>query len=394
MAVREQWEIKWIQWIAVQEDWTTVVSQADTVNIVWWWTVTDVWWVATINIPYWAEWYREDVPAGSATYTFLNSPATATSFLIFTDSWTLLFSWIDYTYDSTTDTVTFLSLWANEKAYIRVAHASVNGGGVWDMVKAVYDPNNVQQNVYDYNYFINTPTINTKAFFLEDLQDIQTAQEAFNFAISWDGENVPIIVYDGGIYLINHVDEAKWILCSTWFHNDQNNSYTERTQNNLTFFRSWDTITSISTGYGGTLSMYYLSTGTDYPTPYVPLYDGSPATKKYVDDSIAAIPSPEWWNIIWTLADQTDLQDALDEKAEWPASSVDGNIAVFDWVTGKLIRDSWLNIQVSNNPTGNPCEIYYDNGTIYLKPITPSNILLENDDNLITEDDKNIILEN
>lgn len=32
---------------------------------------------------------------------------------------------------------------------------------------------------------------------------------------------------------------------------------------------------------------HYLDTNTDYSTPYTPKYDGSPATKKYVDDSIA-----------------------------------------------------------------------------------------------------------
>jgi hypothetical protein len=159
MAVKEYLEIKWIQWIAVQEDWVTQVSLADTINFVWGATVTDVQWVATVNIPYWCTWYREDVPAGSATYTFVNSPATDTSFLVFTDSGTLLFLGIDYTYDSDTETITFLSLGSNEAAYIWVAHAPVMWWGIGDMLKSVYDPNNVQQNVYDYNYFINTPTI-------------------------------------------------------------------------------------------------------------------------------------------------------------------------------------------------------------------------------------------
>lgn len=159
MAVREYWEIKWIEWINVQEDWVTQVSLADTINIVWGWSVTDVWWVATINIPYWAVWYREDVTAGSQTYTFVNSPATPTSFLVFTDSWTLLFLWIDYTYDQTTETITFLSLGADEAAYIWVAHAAVNWWWIWDMVKAVYDPTNINSSAFDYNNFINTPTI-------------------------------------------------------------------------------------------------------------------------------------------------------------------------------------------------------------------------------------------
>lgn len=392
MAVREHWEIKGIQWIAVQEDWVTVVSQADTVNFVWWWTVTDVWGVATINIPQWATWYREDVPMGSATYTFVNSPATATSFLIFTDSGTLLFSWIDYTYDPDTETVTFLSLWANERAYIWVAHALVNGGNVWDMVKAVYDPNNVQQNVYDYNYFINTPTIpdaqiqsdwaqadntkvdyiknkptiNIKAFYLASTSDLTNAQAAYDWLTSG---NIPVVVHNDEEYFVASIDSSKVILCGIASDNSNGSSYTERTQDNLIFSLSGGTVTGITTGFGGNMSMYYLSPWVDYATPYTPQYDGSPATKKYVDDSVA-------------------------DMVEWPASSVDWNIVVFDGNTGKVIKDSGLNIQVSNNPSGNPCNIFYDNGTIYLQVVVPSNILLENDDNLITEDDKNIILEN
>ena len=42
-----------------------------------------------------------------------------------------------------------------------------------------------------------------------------------------------------------------------------------------------------------TLMAPYLATNKNYSTPYVPLYDGSPATKKYVDDAIANIPSSE-----------------------------------------------------------------------------------------------------
>lgn len=378
MAVREQWEIKWIQWIAVQEDWTTVVSQADTVNIVWWWTVTDVGWVATINIPEWCIWYREDVPAWAATYTFVNEPASDTSFLIFTDSGTLLFSGIDYTYDTSTHVVTFLSLWANEKAYIWVASASVQWGNVWDMVKAVYDPNNVQQNVYDYNYFINTPTVNVQAFTISSLSDLTNAQAAYDW---YKDGNAPIVMYNGAEYIVKAANASNVILCSTGFTNDVDTSYTGKTQDNLIFGLTGDNVTSISQGLGGTLSMYYLSPWVDYQMPYIPQYDGSPATKKYVDDSVsnASVDSEVYTD--------NAIADATEDMVEWPSSSVDGNIAVFDWTTWKLIRDSWLNIQVSNNPTGTQCEIYYDNGTIYLKPIvvTEDYLWLENGDAVLTE---------
>lgn len=294
MAVKEYWEIKWILWINVQEDWVTQVNTADTVNFVGWATVTDVWWVATINIPEWCIWYREDVTAGSATYTFTNSPATDTSFLVFTDSGTLMFLWIDYTYDSATETITFLSLGANEAAYVRVASASVLWWNVGDMVKAVYDPNNVQQNVYDYNYFINTPTI-------------------------W---NATLKIQKNG--------------------------------------------TDVSTFTANATSD--VTANITVPTTVAELSDAS----DYVTD--------------------TELSTTLSDYVVWPASSVDGNIAVFDWNTGKIIKDSWLNIQVTDTPSGDPCTVYYDNGTIYI--VTPSYLWLENWDAVLKEDGDKLIMEN
>lgn len=297
MTAREWWEVKWIQWIAVQENWSTVVSSADTVNIVWGWTVTDVWGVATINIPEWVEWYREDVPAWSATYTFVNEPATDTSFLIFTDSGTLLFSGIDYTYNTSTHTVTFLSLDTNEAAYIWVAHATVLWGWIWDMVKSVYDPTNINASAFDYNNFINTPTI-------------------------W-----------AGILTI----QKNWTAIDTFWANDTANKTINVT----------------------------------VPTTVAELTDAG----DYVTDS--------------------DLATELADMVEWPASSTDWNIAVFDWATGKLIKDSWLNIQVVNSqPTWLACTVFYDNWTIYLYTHQPSEILMENGNVLTTEDWNPIILEN
>lgn len=295
MAVKEHGEIKWIKWIAVQEDWVTVVSTADTINIVWWWTVTDVWWVATINIPQGVTWYREDVTAGSGSYTFINSPATDTSFLVFTDSGTLMFLWIDYTYDPDTETITFLSLGANESAYIWVAHALVNWWGIGDMVKAVYDPNNVQQNVYDYNYFINTPTI-------------------------WDAT--------------------------------------------LTIQKNWtnvDTFTANAT--------VNKAINITVPTAVTDLSDAN----NYVTN--------------------TSLATTLGDYVQWPASATDGNIALFDGATGKIIKDSWLNISITNTqPSWDACQIYYDNGTIYFY-IQTYHILLENGDDIATEWGDILVLE-
>lgn len=370
MTAREWWEVKWIQWIAVQENWSTVVSSADTVNIVWGWTVTDVWGVATINIPQWVEWHREDVPAGSASYTFVNEPATDTSFLIFTDSGTLLFSGIDYTYNTSTHTVTFLSLDTNEAAYIWVAHANVLWGNVWDMVKAVYDPNNVQRNVYDYNYFINTPVVNTRMFNLSSTSDLTTAQDIVDWYVAW---NNPIIYYNNSCYYLQRYQPGvQWVIRFirpiVWWQSLESNSTTTQSELVLLFSNPGNQIDSVyENSYTNNT---YLSPLVDYAVPYMPLYDGSPATKKYVDDSVA-------------------------DKVEWPASSVDWNIAVFDWATWKIIKDSWFNIQYTEtHPTWDNVEVYYDNGTIYLYKPPVSVILTESWNTLTTENNDPLILEN
>ena len=57
------------------------------------------------------KWYREEyTEAGDAEYTLTKHPVTASSFMVFTDSGTALFPTVDYTYDNSTDTISFLSL--------------------------------------------------------------------------------------------------------------------------------------------------------------------------------------------------------------------------------------------------------------------------------------------
>jgi hypothetical protein len=193
-------------------------------------------------------------------------------------------------------------------------------GGIGDMLKAVYDPNNVQQNVYDYNYFINTPTI-------------------------WDA---------------TLTIQRNWTTVDTFTANATTNKTVNilvpTTVAELSDASDYVTNTSLST----TLNNYV--TNTELTT----------TLNDYVTDSELA----------------TELQDYV----QWPASATDWNIAVFDWATGKLIKDSWISISVtSTQPSGDACEIYYDNGTIYFY-VKSFNILLENWNDISTEDWNNILV--
>ena len=135
-----------------------------------------------------------------------------------------------------------------------------------------------------------------------------------------------------------------------------NTDVTSLVQKTLTLALSWTTVTSVSSWNMSLTNYNVLRTGKDYWTPYTPQYNGSPATKKYVDDSISwaiyswssAPATPTEW-MLWydTTNDVLKTYDGSNWNAVWsgswdvvwPASSTDWHLAVFDWVTGKLIKD-------------------------------------------------------
>ncbi len=103
--------------------------------------------------------------------------------------------------------------------------------------------------------------------------------------------NTPIVVYDSKNYFIwrdmfnqlalvspteaytyEVVSAQQWNYWGVW-------------QYRLTFNYSWSTVTSVSAG-SDLNRFYFLDTTKNYSTPYTPQYDGSPATKKYVDDMV------------------------------------------------------------------------------------------------------------
>jgi len=127
----------------------------------------------------------------------------------------------------------------------------------------------------------------------------------------------------------------------------------------------------------------------DYVTPYIPTADYQPATKKYVDDHgvptsgttgyvLTKTASGYWWSApasgwvtsvnwqtwavtvnevpsSWTTnyllqktANGYAWANALWNYVQWPGSSTDAHLAVFDGTTGKIIKDGWA------VPTGVP----------------------------------------
>lgn len=98
-----------------------------------------------------------------------------------------------------------------------------------------------------------------------------------------------------GIYTIESVTDTSFRLSSdikTLSKTRSNSGMTSNTTIRITcsavITNGVVTSCSLYSGYESN-DAYFLETNYNYPTPYVPRYDGSPATKKYVDDSVANI---------------------------------------------------------------------------------------------------------
>jgi hypothetical protein len=133
---------------------------------------------------------------------------------------------------------------------------------------------------------------NTKTFYLSSTSDLTTAQAAYDWYSA--GKN-PIIVYNNKVYTLYYWWSG-WIFLS----------YSGATNINVSNTSYWDAqiwincvdweVTSINTYYS---YQYFLATNENYTTPYTPLYDWSPATKKYVDDkqkTITVTLTSAWWS--------------------------------------------------------------------------------------------------
>lgn len=199
---------------------------------------------------------------------------------------------------------------------------------------------------------------NTKTFYLSSTSDLTNAQAAYDWYAA--GKN-PIIIYNNKTYILSRLVSNYLYFYSAHNTTIDDNSKSVDNVYIISLTLSSSTVTAIteSTYWW---SWWYLKTWYNYPTPYTPQYDWSPATKKYVDDNVvqksATAPSSpvEWmlwydttndvlktydwtqWNAVsgwsssvaWgqitgTLSDQTDLQGALDAKQDV--------LTAWNWIT-------------------------------------------------------------
>lgn len=159
---------------------------------------------------------------------------------------------------------------------------------------------------------------NTKTFYISGTSDLTNAQAAYDWLE--DGNN-PLIIYNNYVY--RFAWDAWWYI--QFFSDNIINTASTYTQIDRSMLRLDylnDEITRIRVQ--NSLVWKFLSPSTDYYEAYTPEYNGSPATKKYVDDSIAGI---SWW----ITNDTTWTTTAI--NSEWCGTEAEyGNITKQEWI--------------------------------------------------------------
>lgn len=248
-----KWE-KWDTWARINSasfSWDDIVfSETD------WSSVTLANAVNTLTWPQWEEW---------PTWPTWNWIASITSSKVWKTTTVTIT-------ETNTNVDTFqIEDWADGQWDVNWPASSTDGdlamfdGATWKLIKDGW-------------------ALTTKVFTLANINDTTNAQAAYDW---YKAGKMAVILYSGKYYFF------KWTWANSVFFavNEytplDNTNVTSLVQKTLTLVLSWTTVTSISSWNMSMTGYNVLKTGKDYSTPYTPQYDGSPATKKYVDDSVA-----------------------------------------------------------------------------------------------------------
>ena len=226
-----------------------------------------------------------------------------------------------------------------------------------------YDTTNDVLKVYDWTNWIEVwwgswDSSNTKTFYLpSDLTSASAtaiAQEAFDWLSAWKNA---ILSYGSRNYLLyQHYSWENYIFITPPIITDipsRRGGYSADKTYSLRLNYSWTTVTSINQA-ASSFWPYVLETNYNYSAPYTPLYDGSPATKKYVDDSVASSKSS------WSTAPTSPTAWQL-----W-YDTTNNVLKVYDWTNWVEV---WWGTASWTTPPSNPTTwtIWYDTTNNVLK---------------------------
>lgn len=182
--------------------------------------------------------------------------------------------------------------------------------------------------------------VNTKTFILSGLSWATALAEAQDIYDWYAAGKNPIVIYDNKTYVFSGT--TNWLTFNEVDTKTINyDSGSNIVQKWIRFLDTAGEVTSIISWEANRWG--FLALSSNYIEPYTPLYNWSPATKKYVDDSITS--ATEWNKYIWPTAPSNPTEWQL-----WYDTTNDV-LKVYDWTQWNLtwkVYSSWTGISVDN----------------------------------------------
>ena len=151
--------------------------------------------------------------------------------------------------------------------------------------------------------------LTTKVFTLSSTSDTTNAQAAYDW---YRAGKEAIILYSWNYYYFKSTATNSVYFAVNGYSILDNTDVTSLVQKTLTLALSGTTVTSISSRNMSLTSYNVLRTGKDYTTPYTPQYNWSPATKKYVDDSVSTLMGLGKFLSLWDATTGQPISFPLD----------------------------------------------------------------------------------
>ena len=226
----------------------------------------------------------------------------------------------------------------------------INGGSIWPIIA----------------------NINTKTFWIDDNQDLENWQSAYDWL---NDDKMPLISYDDSLFLLTKITENQWSTAIEFRDLDvslvDGDSTSTSKGRKITLTVVSDEVTAITIGEYQ-ISPNVLATDVNYNVPYTPLYNGSPATKKYVDDGLATkqnVLTP-WTRITiqdnvisadisgvfiykWNVTDSSQLPSSWQTVGDCWYDESDHTLWAWDWTQWKDIGGTGIDLSNYFNMTVN-----------------------------------------
>lgn len=275
-----------------------------------------------------------------------------------------------------TNLVTTLT-WADDTHYpsAKAVSDAITAAWGWDMLKSTYDPNSVEADVFDYNNFINTPNIPTQTSDLINNSWFITSSALSGYQTT---ANLKTSLSDNSDSYYPSQKAVKTAVDGKQDALSSQTAYTSKWSATKVPQISTNSLWQVTSISEVTITQPDITWKQDKATSWsaAPTTTPTYVWEQYVDTTNDKLYVATWtssssdWTEVWSWWGWSG-------DVTWPNSSTDWNVVLFDWATGKIIKDSWTVLSSKADATDLNTKAFYLTWTTWSTNIATAQAALD-----------------